>query len=85
MGSISAKSSSSSLSQQSIANNKSPVGGDPPSNLTASSNTSLKSLSSKEIEFNFQTVHAAFGREIEQDLKERRRLKELAQQPLIQF
>lgn len=84
MGSISAKSSSSSLSQQSIAN-KSPVGGEPASNLTASSNTSLKSLSSKEIEFNFQTVHAAFGREIEQDLKERRRLKELAQQPLIQF
>lgn len=84
MGSISAKSSSSSLSQQSIAN-KSPVSGDPPSNLTASSNTSLKSLSSKEIEFNFQTVHAAFGREIEQDLKERRRLKELAKQPLIQF
>lgn len=67
--------------QQSFAN-KSPVGGDPPSNLTASAgDCNLKS----QTEFNFQTVHEAFGREIEQDLKERRRLKELAKQPLIQF
>lgn len=80
MGSISTTTSSSS-SQQSFAN-KSPVGGDPPSNLTASSDSNLKSQTK---EFNFQTVHEAFGREIEQDLRERRRLKELAQKPLIQF
>lgn len=73
MGSVSAS------SQQSHVN-KSPIG-DPPSKLTAFSESNQKSKK----EFNFQTVHEAFGREIEQDLKERRRLKELAQKPLIQF
>lgn len=79
MGSISTTSS-----QQSFAN-QSPVGGDPPSNpsLTASSVGDKNQKS--QTEFNFQTIHEAFGREIEQDLKERRRLKELATQPLIQF
>lgn len=68
-----------SSSQLSLAN-QSPVGV-APSNLTASSDCSQKS----QIEFNFQTVHETFGKEIEQDLKERRRLKELAQRPLIEF
>lgn len=36
-------------------------------------------------EFTFQAVHDAFGREINQDLQERRRLKELAQRPLIEI
>lgn len=72
MGSVSS-------SQLSYAN-QSPVGV-PPSNLTASSDCSKKSSD----EINFQTVHEQFGREIEQDLKERRRLKELSQQPLIQL
>lgn len=39
----------------------------------------------KTNEFTFQMVHEAFGREIMQDLKERKRLKELAHQPLINF
>lgn len=53
----------------------------PPSNLTTSTDSSQKSTK----EFTFQMIHERFGREIEQDLRERRRLKELAQQPLIQF
>lgn len=53
----------------------------PSSQLTASSNSNQKN----QKEFNFQTIHEAFGREIEQDIKERRRLKELAQRPLIDF
>lgn len=53
----------------------------PPSKLTASSIVAQKN----QKEFNFQTVHEAFGKEIEQDLKERRRLKELSQRPLIEF
>lgn len=53
----------------------------PSSKLTASSNSSQKTTK----EFNFQTIHETFGKEIEQDLKERRRLKELAQRPLIEF
>lgn len=36
-------------------------------------------------EFTFQAVHNAFGREINQDLQERRRLKELSQRPLIEI
>lgn len=72
MGSVSS-------SQLSYAN-QSPVGV-PSSHLTASSDCSKNSTD----EINFQTVHEKFGREIEQDLKERRRLKELAQQPLIQL
>lgn len=60
--------------------NKSPFG-DPPSKLTASSDSNQKS----QKEVNFQTVHAAFGREIEQDLQEHRRLKQLAQKSLIEF
>lgn len=53
----------------------------PPSKLTASSIVSQNNHK----EFNFQTIHEAFGKEIEQDLKERRRLKELSQRPLIEF
>lgn len=53
----------------------------PSSKLTASSTVSQKNRQ----EFNFQTIHEAFGKEIEQDLKERRRLKELSQRPLIEF
>lgn len=52
----------------------------PSSKLTASNSNSSQKTSR---EFNFQTIHEAFGKEIEQDLKERRRLKELAQTPLI--
>lgn len=51
----------------------------------APSNTTAPSEQESQNEFNFQTVHEAFGREIEQDLKERRRLKELARRPLIDF
>lgn len=36
-------------------------------------------------EFTFQAVHDAFGQEINQDLQERRRLKELSQRPLIEI
>lgn len=54
---------------------------DSSSKLTASSNLSQKT----QQEFDFQTIHEAFGKEIEQDLKERRRLKELSQRPLIEF
>lgn len=61
--------------------NQTPVGV-APSNLIASSELSQKSQIQ---EFDFQTVHEAFGKEIEQDLKERRRLKELAKRPLIEF
>lgn len=53
----------------------------PPSDLTTYSDCNQQS----QKEFNFQMVHEAFGREIQQDLKERRRLKELAQRPLIEF
>lgn len=53
----------------------------PPSKLTATNNSSQKI----QKDFDFQTIHEAFGKEIEQDLKERRRLKELSQRPLIDF
>lgn len=69
-------------SQQKIQKiaNKSPVE-EPPSNLTASSDSNPTT----HRDFDFNYVHEKFGREIEQDLRERRRLKELAKQPLIQF
>lgn len=54
----------------------------PPSKLTASNSSSSQNTPK---EFNFQTIHEAFGKEIEQDLNERRRLKELSQRPLIDF
>lgn len=56
----------------------------PSSKLTAS-NSNSNSQKQTPTEFNFQTIHEAFGKEIEQDLKERRRLKELSQRPLIEF
>lgn len=71
MGSVSAS------TQQSVVNQL-PIG-NPSLNLTA-----FNDLKTRK-DFNFQTLHEAIGLEIEQDLKERRRLKELAQQPLIQF
>lgn len=40
---------------------------------------------SQPTEFTFQVVHEAFGREIMQDLHERKRLKELCQRPLIEL
>lgn len=68
-------------SSQLLNANQSPVG-IPPSNLTAFSDTTQKTQLK---EFSFQSVHEAFGKEIEKDLKERRRLKELSQKPLIEF
>lgn len=50
----------------------------PPKDKSTNNSNSLK-------EFTFQVVHEAFGREINQDLQERRRLKELSQRPLIEI
>lgn len=67
-------------SQQSHAN-QSPVVN--PFDLTPTINCNQKTPK----EFNFQTMHEAFGKEIEQDLRERKRLKELKEmaqhKPLI--
>lgn len=51
--------------------------------IPASTDTSksIKDLN----EFSFQMVHEAFGKEIMQDINERKRLKELSQRPLIEL
>lgn len=74
MGSVLESSKQSNANQTPIVN---------PFDLNASSNCNQKT--SKD--FNFQTIHETFGREIEQDLRERKRLKELKEmaqhKPLI--
>lgn len=46
--------------------------------MTVSNDVNFQKVESDD-DFSFQTVHAMFGREIMQDLNERRRLKALAQ------
>lgn len=66
-------------SQQSLSN-QSPTDDTSSQSITPNDNNNVQSN-----EFTFQMVHEAFGREIMQDLKERKRLKELTQRPLIEL
>lgn len=75
----SAVSLSSLSSQQPFSMN--PFSDEPSKSKTATNDANVKS----SYEFSFQTVHDAFGKEIMQDLNERKRLKELAQRPLIEI
>lgn len=62
-------------------------GGNGTSQLLSQSNanTSIAADATKQIEFNFQIVHEAYGREIMKDLKQRELNKEQSQRPLIEL